>query len=138
MMGAMLFLIELASMLKIYSEFIRNKNTPITMESLNKINTFLDAGETIDALGNQLSEALNRGNMAKGTQLQNMVNHQIYGQISTEQGIIRNTQDLLQLSQENTKQSMELIGDMIVGQKAQISNEKMRRQLEYYKGGNDE
>jgi len=136
MMSAMLFLIELASMLKIYSEFIRNKNTPITLDVLNRINTFLDAGETIDAMGYKLSETINRANMAKGQHIQEVINHQIYGQISTEQGIIRNTQNLLQLSQENTKQSMELIEDMIRGQHAMIQNQKMSRQLEYYRGGN--
>jgi len=79
MMSAMLFLIELASMLKIYSEFIRNKNTPITLDVLNRINTFLDAGETIDAMGYKLSETINRANMAKGQHIQEVINHQIYG-----------------------------------------------------------
>jgi len=125
-------------MLKIYAEFIRNKNTPISVKVLHDINAVLDIGATIDAMGYKLSETINRGNMAKGQHIQEVINHQIYGQISTEQGIIKNTQHLLQLSQENTKQSMELIGDMIIGQKAQISNEKMRRQLEYYKGGSNE
>jgi len=138
MMSAMLFLIELASMLKIYAEFIRNKNTPISMEVLNRINTFLDAGETIDAMGYKLSETINRANMAKGQHIQEVINHQIYGQISTEQGIIRNTQDLLALSQENTKQSMELIADMIKGQHAMINNAKITTQLKLLQGAKND
>jgi hypothetical protein len=138
MMAAMLFLIELASMLKIYSEFIRNKNTPITLDVLNRINTFLNAGETIDSMGYKLSETINRANMAKGQHIQEVINHQIYGQISTEQGIIKNTQGLLKLSQENTKQSMELIKDMIEGQHAMINNQKMNTQLKLLQGGKND
>ena len=72
MMSAMLFLIEIASMLKVVSDFLHNKNQDVDMDVLYMIDNALSSGDIAQEFGLQLVSLINGRNNTTNNQMINL------------------------------------------------------------------
>jgi len=130
MMSAMLFLIELSSMLKVYSEFLQNKNQDIDMDMLHQLETAINSGEISNALGMRLIATVNASNHARNNQIIDMTEAQVYQSLAGSQNIVRGTQQIMNISEKSTKQALEIVEDLVEGANAKIELERYKRRIQ--------
>jgi len=129
-MSAMLFLIELSSMLKVYSEFLQNKNQDIDMDMLHQLETAINSGEISNALGMRLIATINASNHARNNQIIDMTEAQVYQSLAGSQNIVRGTQQIMNISEKSTKQALEIVEDLVEGANAKIEVERYKRRIQ--------
>lgn len=130
MMIALLGLIELSSLLHVLSDYLRVKNTPVTVAELAKIQNIVDANTAIRTMTNRVKATLNEINIEQGNQALHMINHQAYSGIALENNLIANAQKLAKASNENLSKNMELVIEMMSLHGEAVNSKKLANKVE--------
>jgi len=141
MLVALMAMIELASLLHVLSDFLRTRNTPITLRELMEIQGAYDANKAVELMANRTKALINKGTIVSGEQALKGVEYQIWNGIRLQDSMLNSAHKMAEMSNQNTEKTVELIAETVVSRNNNISSEKLGRlvnRLIEHKGGNNE
>jgi len=127
MLVALMAMIELASLLHVLSDFLRTRNTPITLRELMEIQGAYDANKAVELMANRTKALINKGTIVSGEQALKGVEYQIWNGIRLQDSMLNSAHKMAEMSNQNTEKTVELIAETVVARNNNLNSEKLGR-----------
>jgi len=127
MLVALMAMIELASLLHVLSDFLRTRNTPVTLRELMEIQGAYDANKAVELIANRTKALINKGTIVSGEQALKGVEYQIWNGIRLQDSMLNSAHKMAEMSNQNTEKTVTLIAETVVARNNNINSEKLGR-----------